>query len=451
MTELEAYKELKDKSPTGFKLNELIAFSYPVRKIKIDALVNKQPDGSLVKVYNVLLRAIQQGFNTQKTLFQFLGLGEQDEFILRELFLLKEKNYVDLIADKWIVAPEGEKFLENEKILRIEEHEEFEFLLDGISGDVLSIKQEFANKAKLQKYLTSEIKIPNRSPEIIENKFQQIADTFKQLNENKCYLISYNADEIKFDSFRDGESGFWLNYWLIEYIPERNSNLEAKLEVRDFDTLKPDKILSAKFNSEYRHYIYSLSSSDRTSFEELAEIAEEPVQSINPQIVTSDIATLTIWETKHKFLEALHNVKDKILIESPWIKRATMEYLPLFEKMLKDKKQLIILYGISEKDEHDYQTLEKVKELQRENKETFILIHLPTHFNSIGSRLTGTHRKLVIKDNDYYFAGSFNFLSFGKNEKQQVANEESMMISKDVQKKWEQVMKEYNLNLKTNK
>jgi len=451
MTELEAYKELKDKSPTGFKLNELIAFSYPVRKIKIDALVNKQPDGSLVKVYNVLLRAIQQGFNTQKTLFQFLGLGEQDEFILRELFLLKEKNYVDLIADKWIVAPEGEKFLENEKILRIEEHEEFEFLLDGISGDVLTIKQEFANKAKLQKFLTSEIKTPNRSPEIIENKFQQIADTFKQLNENKCYLISYNADEIKFDSFRDGESGFWLNYWLIEYIPERNSNLEAKLEVRDFDTLKPDKTLSAKFNSEYRHYIYSLSSSDRTSFEELVEITEEPAQPIKLQIATSDFATLTIWETKHKFLEALHNVKDKILIESPWIKRATMEYLPLFEKILKDKKQLIILYGISEKDEHDYQTLEKVKELQRQNKETFTLIHLPTHFDNIGSRLTGTHRKLVIKDNDYYIAGSFNFLSFGKNEKQQVANEESMMISKDVQKKWEQVMKEYSLNLKTNK
>ncbi|MBM3436887.1 MAG: hypothetical protein FJY07_11795 [Bacteroidetes bacterium] len=451
MTELEAYKELKDKSPTGFKLNELIAFSYPVRKIKIDALVNKQPDGSLVKVYNVPLRAIQQGFNTQKTLFQFLGLGEQDEFILRELFLLKEKNYVDLIADKWIVAPEGEKFLENEKILRVEEHEDFEFLLDGISGDVMAIKQENANKAKLQKFLTSEIKTPNRSPEIIENKFQQIADTFKQLNENKCYLISYDADDIKFDSFRDGESGFWMNYWLVEYIPEKNTNLEAKLEVRNYDSLKLDKTLSAKFNSEYRHYIYSLSSSDRTSFEELAEVTDEPAQPIKPQIVTSDIATLTIWETKHKFLEALHNVKEKILIESPWIKRATMEYLPLFEKMLKDKKQLIILYGISEKDEHDYQTLEKVKELQRQNKETFTLIHLPTHFDNIGSRLTGTHRKLVIKDYDYYIAGSFNFLSFGKNEKQQVANEESMLISKDVQKKWEQVMKEYSLNLKTNK
>ena len=196
------------------------------------------------------------------------------------------------------------------------------------------------------------------------------------------------------------------------------------------------------------HYIYSLSNSDRTSFEELTEIVEEHVQPLKPQIATSDIATLTIWETKHKFLEALHNVKEKILIESPWIKRATMEYLPLFENMLKDEKQLIILYGISEKDEHDYQTLEKVKELQCQNKETFTLIHLPTHFNNIGSRLTGTHRKLVIKDNDYYIAGSFNFLSFGKNEKQQVANEESMLISKDVQKKWVQVMNEYKIALK---
>ena len=374
-------------------------------------------------------------------------MGEQDEFILRELFLLKEKNYVDLIADKWIVAPDGEKFLENEKILRVEEHEDFEFLLDGISGDLMTIKQENANKAKLQKFLTSEVKILNRSPEIIENKFQQIADTFKYLNENKCYLISYNADEIKFDSFRDGESGFWLNYWLVEYIPEKNTNLEAKLEVRDYDSLKLDKTLSAKFNSEYRHYIYSLSNSDRTSFEELAEIVEEPVQPIKPQIATSDIATLTIWETKHKFLEALHNVKEKILIESPWIKRATMEYLPLFEKMLKDKKQLIILYGISEKDEHDRLTHKKVEELEQQYKKNFILIHLPSHFSNIGSRLTGTHRKLVIKDNDYYIAGSFNFLSFGKNEKQQVANEESLLISKDVEKKWAQVVNEYNLKL----
>lgn len=436
MTEEEAYKQLKDKAPTGYRLNELIQFSYPVRKIRLDVLVNKQPDGSLVKVYNVLLRAIQAGFSSQDKLFTFLGLGQTDEFVLRELFTLREKGLVDLVSEKWIVTEEGEKFIQDEKILRIEEKEEFEFLIDGISGEIMSARQNRTEK-KLLKSLDPEVKLSNRNPELIEGKFQQLADTYKQDNENKAYLISYASDDIKYDS------NDWCNFWLIEYIPDRKSNQEPKLEVRNFETLKEIKSLTSKFNSEYRHYIYSLSSSERTEFEEITIIHEE--QQVQPQ--TEDLSTLTIWETKQKFIEALKNVKEKILIESPWIKRATQEYIPLFEKLLKDKKQLTILYGISEKDEHDIYTLRKVEELQKQYKDKFKLIHLPTHFAEIHSRLTGTHRKLVIKDNEYYIHGSFNFLSFGKNERQQVANEESLLISKDVSKKWEQVAKEYSLKL----
>lgn len=436
MTEEEAYKQLKDKAPTGYRLNELIQFSYPVRKIRLDVLVNKQPDGSLVKVYNVFLRAIQTGFSSQDKLFTFLGLGQTDEFVLRELFTLREKGLVDLVSEKWIVTEEGQKFIQDEKILRIEEKEEFEFLIDGISGEIMSARQNRTEK-KLLKSLDSEVKLSNRNPELIEGKFQQLADTYKQDNENKSYLISYASDDIKYDSNE------WCNFWLIEYIPDRKSNQEPKLEVRNFETLKEIKSLTSKFNSEYRHYIYSLSSSERTEFEEITIIHEEP----KVQLKTEDLSTLTIWETKQKFIEALKNVKEKILIESPWIKRATQEYIPLFEKLLKDKKQLTILYGISEKDEHDIYTLRKVEELQKQHKDKFKLIHLPTYFAEIHSRLTGTHRKLVIKDNEYYIHGSFNFLSFGKNERQQVANEESLLISKDVSKKWEQVAKEYSLKL----
>lgn len=432
MTEEEAYKQLKDKSPTGYRLNELIPFSYPVRKIRLDVLVNKQPDGSLVKVYNVLLRAIQAGFSSQDKLFAFLGLGQTDEFVLRELFALREKGLVDLVSEKWIVTEEGEKFIQDEKILRIEEKEEFEFLIDGISGEIMSARDNRTEK-KLLKSLDTEIKLSNRNPELIEGKFQQLADTYKQDNENKAYLISYASDDIKYDS------NDWCNFWLVEYIPDRKSNQEPKLEVRNFETLKEIKSLTYKFNSEYRHYIYSLSSSERTEFEEITIIQEES----KVQMQTEDLSTLTIWETKQKFIEALKNVKEKILIESPWIKRATQEYIPLFENLLKDKKQLVILYGISEKDEHDIYTLRKVEELQKLHKDKFKLVHLPTHFAEIHSKLTGTHRKLVIKDNEYYIHGSFNFLSFGKNESQQVANEESLLVSKNVSKKWEQVFKEY--------
>jgi len=438
MTEQEIYQQLSKQSPTGFKLNELIPFSYPVRRIKLELLVNKKPDGSLVKVYNVLLRAIQSGFQSQEKLFAFLGLGTTDEFILRELFSLREKDYINVISEKWMLTEGGEQFLKDNSILRIEEEEEYDFLLDGISGEVISSKENHTERNKLQKYLPSELKLAIKSPDILENKFQALADVYKKENDSKSYLISYSADEIK----KDYEE--WCNYYLVEYIPDRKSNQEARLEVRSFQTLKENKGLTSKFNSEYRHFIYALSNSDRTEFEELRQVIEEPIQQ---EIQVAEFSTLTIWETKQKFIDALKSVKEKILIESPWIKRATQEYIPLFQEILNKKKQLVILYGISEKDEHDIQTLDRVKELQLQYKDNFKLIHLPTHFRTIQSKLTGTHRKLVIKDNDFYIAGSFNFLSFGKNEKQQVANEESLLISKDVQKKWEQVSKEYSIKL----
>lgn len=436
MTELEIDQQLSKQSPTGYKLNELIPFSYPVRRIRLELLVNKQPDGSLVKVYSVLLRAIQAGFQSQEKLFEFLGLGETDEFILRELFSLREKDYINVISEKWMLTEAGEQFLKDNSILRVEEEEEYDFLIDGISGEIISSKENQTERNKLPKYLQSELKLAIKSSDLLENKFQALADVYKKENESKSYLISYSADEIK----KDYEE--WCNYYLVEYIPDRKSNQEARLEVRNFQTLKDNKELTSKFNSEYRHFIYALTNSDRTEFEALREVIEEPIKQ---EIPVADFSTLTIWETKQKFIDALKSVNERILIESPWIKRVTQEYIPLFQEILKAKKQLVILYGISEKDEHDIQTLDRVKELQQQYKDNFKLIHLPTHFRIIQSKLTGTHRKLVIKDNNFYIAGSFNFLSFGKNEKQQVANEESLLISKEVQKKWEQVSKEYSI------
>lgn len=226
MTEEEIYQKLAKQSPTGYKLNELIAFSYPVRRLKLDVLVNKQPDGSLVKVYSVIIKAIQSGFNSQKTLFEFLGLGETDEFILRELFSLREKGYLDVVSDKWFVTPEGIAFLKDNSILRSEEQEEYDFLIDAISGEILSNKENHSERNRFQNFIESEIKLGNKNPELIENRFQALADTYKRDNENKSYLISYSPNEIK----RDYEE--WCNFWLIEYIPNGKSNQEAIFEKR---------------------------------------------------------------------------------------------------------------------------------------------------------------------------------------------------------------------------
>jgi hypothetical protein len=73
---------------------------------------------------------------------------------------------------KWIVTADGEKFIQDEKILRIEEEEEFEFLIDGISREILSVKENPTERIKLGKYLEVELKLAAKSPELLENKFQ---------------------------------------------------------------------------------------------------------------------------------------------------------------------------------------------------------------------------------------------------------------------------------------
>ncbi|MHC6202750.1 phospholipase D-like domain-containing protein [Breznakiellaceae bacterium SP9] len=447
MTEKDAYKQLENECPTGYRINELIPFCYPVRRIKIDVLANKQPDGSLVKVYNVMIRAIQMGFDTQEKLFDFLGLSKDDEFMFRELFALREKRYINLVSEKWFVTSEGEQFLQNEKILRIEEKEEFEFLLDGISGEVIFLKKEKEDTIRdipdKEKYLPQKLTFPIKSPELLEGKYPQLAKLFKQTHPGET-LINYDSAGIKRD-YRE-----WCKYWLIEYISDRkgsreSDSRESRLEVRSFDSLKREKPLTKQFNAEYQHYIYELTSSERTEVEEMPEIVEEASQK--SQIPPADVENLGIWKTKQQFIDALRQVKEKILIESPWIKQATQEYIPLFEDLLKKRKQLIILYGISEKDEHNIQTLKQLEELQKKYNKTFILIHLPTHIKKNVSKLTGTHRKLLIKDNEYYISGSYNFLSFGKHEQDKVANEESLLIRRGVQEKWDQVIKEYMILL----
>ena len=106
----------------------------------------------------------------------------------------------------------------------------------------------------------------------------------------------------------------------------------------------------------------------------------------------------------------------------------------------------MVLYGIEGNDEHDFKAIREMERLVQ-NYKNFKLIHLPTHFESIGNKnMVGSHKKLVIKDNEYYIHGSFNFLSFNKNEGQKVANEETLLINLDVQKKWIQVFKQYNIS-----
>jgi len=440
----EIVKKLEDQCPSNYRINEIIPIAYPYRKMVINATVNKSPEESIQQVYAIFIKTIKSGINTENELSHFLGL-EKDDFILRELYFLRERGYLDFISNKWMITESGEEFIKDNSILKILSEEEFEFYLDTYTDEILQNDFSFYNDYSVQNKVQPKINLKNKSPELLKGKSEQLADIYKKENAGKAFLVDYNESEIKFDKevFND--------YYLIEYIPtrEKENELEPRIEIRNRNKeYSLNKRLTKILSQEYPNIIYDFTDSERAIVANIEfeiknkDIAFDRIPTVE---IKSQIETLSIWETKAKFLEAIQSAEEKLLIESPWIKRAALNYIPEIEKALKRKVNIIVLYGIEGNDEHDFKAIKEMEQLVQ-NYKNFRLIHLPTHFESTGNKkMVGSHKKLVIKDNEYYIHGSFNFLSFNKNEGQKVANEETLLISLEVDKKWKNVLKEYNI------
>lgn len=443
----EIHKKLDKQCPSDYKINEIIQFAYPYRRIRINATVNKSPEKSIQQVYSVFLRTIKAGYNKEEQIIEFLGLNKED-FILRELYFLRERGFVDFTSGIWLVTEQGEEFVKDNSILKILEEEEFEFLIDAISNQAIEKNFKLFTDANIKNKLNPEIDFPIKDSELLKNKNEDLPDIYKNQNNGKAYLVDYDKSNIKFDSKENND------YYLIEYIPikEKESELEPYIEVRNTDKdVSKEKRLSKSLSEKYPSILYQFTTSDRTSFAKIqednnSELLEEFKVTETDKKIT-ETQTLSVWETQEKFEEALKTVKSKILIESPWIKRATLKYINSIDKVLQRSVDVIILYGIESNDEHHHGTIEKLRNLKSKYPKNFHLIHLPTHFEEQGNyKMTGTHRKLIIKDNDYYIQGSFNFLSFNKEKGQKIANEESILIPQKVQEKWNIVLSEYDIN-----
>ena len=78
------------------------------------------------------------------------------------------------------------------------------------------------------------------------------------------------------------------------------------------------------------------------------------------------------------------------------------EVLGRIERALKRNTQVIIGYGISKKEDSDKWILQRLTDIQKKKYGNKLLL----------VRLSNTHEKVLIKDNEYMVITSFNWLSF---------------------------------------
>lgn len=249
MTNEEVFSEVSARAPTEYKLKELIHFSYPYREITIKAVVCRNPDASMTKVYRQLLLTIDAGFQQQSTLFQFLGISPNDEFMVQELNFLIEKKLLEAKSEGNTLTPAGRQFINDATVLTIEEKEDYRFLMDSITMEIVSFKQVFTHREKQEKFLPSRNLHRRKSLEILEDKMERLVECYKQDACHSAYLIAQENPEI----LRDRD--VWASYLLALYVRDELTDIEdSKLEVLQPKSLNKHDGLTSLFNEDLLLY-----------------------------------------------------------------------------------------------------------------------------------------------------------------------------------------------------
>ena len=130
------------------------------------------------------------------------------------------------------------------------------------------------------------------------------------------------------------------------------------------------------------------------------------VEEVQAELEALAVRPLAVYEHAGLLNGALTRAKERVLIISPWIRRAvvTREFVGEIRRALDRSVRVYIGYGLGEDDEREGPwDRDARKELQRlaEEREHLVL-----------KRLGDTHAKVLIQDRDFFVITSFNWLSF---------------------------------------
>jgi hypothetical protein len=133
--------------------------------------------------------------------------------------------------------------------------------------------------------------------------------------------------------------------------------------------------------------------------------SQEELLNLKGELDSLQVRPVAVYEHAALLRDAIENAKERIIIVSPWIRRAVvnMDFIKLLGKALKRGVTIYIGYGLGG-DEGDKQSdLEARQELEKlaNSSERFIL-----------KRTGYSHAKVLIKDCEYFVITSFNWLSF---------------------------------------
>lgn len=422
----------------------------------MEAILTMLKSKKLSVLQEFILKFISSGIDDVSDICYFLGVNKTA--VNNAVAVLQKNNLitVDIFYSKLKLTDKGEKDLKEAATI-VPEDIEYALYVDGLLGNVYLDTRKLYTSKELRSF---EIKPINTTVErptldsLVYEEVKRAINLFKKnhayeqdklegdLQEISCIAKTYveykkvsvlvfmnKSEDIEFQVFdgttRNDDYSIALQkqYNNNSRVLDFDSNFISEAEENNsLISVLPQEIIESAKSFSYKDstlereisnlttQLDAIKKNDDDNDEQHKESATERIRFLEKKIDEMKNERkgadriLSTYDHRPLLLDALDNAQNMVVIVSPWIKSGGMnnEILGRIERALQRGTRVIIGYGISEKEDSDRWILQRLTDIQKKKYGDKLLL----------VKLSNTHEKVLIKDNEYMVITSFNWLSF---------------------------------------
>ena len=422
----------------------------------IEAILTMLKSKKLSVLQEFILKFISSGIDDISDICKFLGVNRT---AINNAVAVLQKNSlitVDIFYSKLKLTDKGEKDLKEAATI-IPEDIEYALYVDGLLGNVYLDTRKLYTPKELRSFGIKSINTTVEKPTLDSLTYEEVKRAINLFKKNHAYerdklegnlqeiscitktyveykkvnvLVFMNkSEDIEFQVF-DGTTRN-DDYSIAIQKQYNNNSRVLDFDSNDISEVKEDNSLISVLPKEIIESAKSFSYKDSTLAREISNLTtqldaikndddgndeqqkesatekirflEKKIEEMKNERKSSD-RILSTYDHRPLLLDALENAQNTVVIVSPWIKSGGLnnEILGCIEKALQRNTRVIIGYGISKKEDSDRWILKRLADIQKKKHGNKLLL----------VKLSNTHEKVLIKDNEYMVITSFNCLSF---------------------------------------
>lgn len=403
-----------------------------------------------------ILKFISSGIDDVSDICNFLGVNKTA--VNNAVAVLQKNNLitVDIFYSKLKLTDKGEKDLKEAATI-VPEDIEYALYVDGLLGNVYLDTRKLYTSKELRSFEIKPINTTVEKPTLdslvyeevkrainlfkknhayeqdkLEGDLQEIsrvAKTYVEYKKVSVLVFMNKSEDIEFQVFdgttRNDDYSIALQkqYNNNSRVLDFDSNFISEAEENNsLISVLPQEIIESAKSFSYKDstlereisnlttQLDAIKKNDDDNDEQQKESATERIRFLEKKIDEMKNERkgadriLSTYDHRPLLLDALDNAQNIVVIVSPWIKSGGMnnEILGRIERALQRSTRVIIGYGISEKEDSDRWILQRLTDIQKKKYGDKLLL----------VKLSNTHEKVLIKDNEYMVITSFNWLSF---------------------------------------